>query len=68
MLNPTGLFEQAQLQHAELVQQAEKERLYRQLKANRPGLIRQILNRFKTESKPYSTRSTTAPIPVYGGR
>jgi len=68
MLNPTVLLEQAQLEHAELVRQAEKERLYRRLKANRPGLIRQILNRFKTETKLSLTRTPTAPIPVYGRR
>lgn len=65
MVNPTVLFEQAQLRHAELVLQAEKERLYKQLKVDRPGLIRQILDHFKTETKPSLTRST-ASIPVYG--
>jgi hypothetical protein len=51
----------------DLVQQAEKERLYRQLKANQSGLFRQILDHFKAETKSSSTRST-APIPVYGKR
>ena len=67
MLNPIALLDQAQLRHTELVQQAEKERLYRQLKANRTGLVRQILDRFKTETKPSLSRPT-APIPVYGKR
>ena len=68
MLNPTALLDQAQQRHTELVQQAEKERLYRQLKANRPGLFRQIMDHFKAKAKPLSARSTTAPIPVYGKR
>ena len=67
MLNPTGLLDQAQLRHSTLVEQAEKERLYRQLKANRPGLFRQILDHFKAEARPSSERAT-APIPVYGKR
>ncbi len=67
MLNPTGLLDQAQLRHTDLIQQAEKERLYRQLKANRSGLVQRILGRFKTETRPALSRST-APIPVYGKR
>ena len=68
MLNPIGLLDQAHLQHTELVRQAEKERLYRQLKGNRPGLFRQLLDHFKSEVKPLPARSITAPIPVYGKR
>ena len=67
MLNPTGLLEQAQLRHSTLVQQAEKERLYQQLKANRPGLVRRILDQFKAEAKPSPGRSCE-PIPIYGKR
>ena len=66
MLNPTVLLDQAQLRHSKLVEQAEKERLYRQLKAKRPGLFRQILDQFK--AKPSPARRITAPIPVYGKR
>jgi hypothetical protein len=67
MLNPTVLLDQAQLRHQELVEQAEKERLVRQLKANRPGLARQMMARFKARPKPPAARST-APIPIYGKR
>lgn len=67
MLNPTALLDQAQLRHTDLIQQAEKERLVRQLKANRPGLARQIMAQFKVQAKSSAGRST-APIPVYGKR
>jgi hypothetical protein len=49
------------------IQQAEKERLYRQLKANRSGLVRRILDQFKAEAKP-SPGCSSEPIPVYGKR
>lgn len=67
MLNPTALLDQAQLRHKELVEQAEKERLVRQLMANRPGLARQMMAWFKARTKPPAARST-GPIPVYGKR
>jgi hypothetical protein len=67
MLNPTILFEQAQLQHQEMLKQAETERLYRQLKGNQPGLIQQLRNRFKAALR-QSRPGSAAAVPVYEGQ
>ena len=67
MLNPSILFEQAQLQHQEMLKQAETERLYRQLKGNQPGLIQQLANRFKAVLKRLPTGSAST-VPAYDGQ
>ena len=59
MTNPSFLLNIAYLLQQEMLQQAEAERLYRQLKGNRVGLLKQIsyhllgaTRQFKAYAKP----------------
>jgi len=64
MLN-LNLLEIAYLRQQEMLQQAEAEQLYRQLKENRPGLLKQVGHRLLVATRQleaYSKSGATTPI------
>lgn len=60
MLN-LDLLEIAYLRQQEMLQQAEAERLYRQLKENRPGLLKQVARRFLAATRRLEAYSKSSP-------
>jgi len=47
MLDPISGYQAAQLKYQDRLQEAEVERLYRQLRGNQPGLLKRINHHFK---------------------
>lgn len=67
MLTHFLLFEVARLRHQEMLQQAEVERLYKSVKGNRPGVLRQIGYRLMDAIWQLKAHSQSNPaMPIFG--
>jgi hypothetical protein len=67
MLNPTVLFDLAQVMHADKLQQAEARRLIKQIEGSQPGLQQRIGERLRATGQRFiaQTRSQRAK-PAFG--
>jgi hypothetical protein len=68
MINHYSLLQEfARLRQQEMLRQAETERLYKQLKGNRPGLLQQIGHHLADVARQLKTYTQSSPAtPILG--